>query len=212
MVGYYAHLVGDLDAGLGAVAFVNGPGRPGAVTRYALDLLLAAKGGNPLPEFDAGDQDSSPAALDEYAGTFRGESGAIALSASPDGLSLATASGERIPLAPAGEDAFDALHPDFASFPLRFGRAEGRVVEAWHGGDWYAADHHPGPTTFDVPPSWRAYLGHYRSHNPWATNLRVVLRQGTLWLSLPAPTPTASPTKNRSSPSPPPIPLPSASV
>src|SRR2546421_12501299 len=30
------------------------------------------------------------------------------------------------------------------------------------------------------PPAWRAYLGHYRAHNAWATNLRVVAAGGRL--------------------------------
>lgn len=31
-----------------------------------------------------------------------------------------------------------------------------------------------------------AYPGHYRSHIPWQTNFRVVLRKGALWLVWPA--------------------------
>jgi hypothetical protein len=37
----------------------------------------------------------------------------------------------------------------------------------------------------EFPPEWEAYPGHYRSHNPWFTNFRVVLRQG--WLLLVSP-------------------------
>ncbi len=33
------------------------------------------------------------------------------------------------------------------------------------------------------PPEWTAYLGHYRSHNPWFSNFRVTARDGGLVFS-----------------------------
>lgn len=185
MVGYYAQMVGDLDGGFGAVCFVNGPGRPEAIARHALDLLVASCQGRPWPDFVALDADPPSGELDQYTGTFHGEHGTITVAGDAGRLWLVTTTGEEIPLSPAGQDAFAVLHPDFARFLLRFGRDDAGVAEAWHGGDWYAADRYPGPTTFDVPPAWHAYLGHYRSHNPWATNFRVVLRKGALWLCQP---------------------------
>jgi hypothetical protein len=68
-------------------------------------------------------------------------------------------------------------------FPLSFGRTEnGSVIEASHGGDWYAGERYTGPRTFETPPEWRAYAGHYRSENPWEGSLIIVLRKGRLWL------------------------------
>ncbi|MDP9374233.1 MAG: serine hydrolase, partial [Chloroflexota bacterium] len=78
-------------------------------------------------------------------------------------------------------------HPAFARFPLRFGRdGDGRVTEAFHGADWYTAERYTGPAAFDHPANWIAYPGHYRSHNPWFSNFRIVLRKGTLLLIHPA--------------------------
>jgi CubicO group peptidase (beta-lactamase class C family) len=37
----------------------------------------------------------------------------------------------------------------------------------------------------EPPAPWRAYPGHYRAHNPWATNFRVQLRGPVLWLVWP---------------------------
>jgi CubicO group peptidase (beta-lactamase class C family) len=37
----------------------------------------------------------------------------------------------------------------------------------------------------DIPSSWRAYLGHYRSHSPWAPGFIVLTRDGALHLRLP---------------------------
>ncbi|MDQ3702638.1 MAG: beta-lactamase family protein, partial [Chloroflexota bacterium] len=36
-----------------------------------------------------------------------------------------------------------------------------------------------------VPAAWGMYPGHFRAHNPWATNFRVVLRPPHLWLIWP---------------------------
>mgnify|MGYP000132607371 CR=1 FL=1 len=62
---------------------------------------------------------------------------------------------------------------------------EGRVVEAFHGSDWYVGDGYSGPRRFDYPKVWEAYPGHYRTRNPELSNFRVVLRKGTLALIIP---------------------------
>ena len=64
-------------------------------------------------------------------------------------------------------------------------RTTGDVVELFHGAGWYVNDRYQGPTSFDTPPEWDAFPGHYRAHNPWATNFRVVRRKGQLWLVFP---------------------------
>src|SRR5262249_46875394 len=53
------------------------------------------------------------------------------------------------------------------------------------GGEWYAGERYAGPTTYEAPPDWSAYPGHYRAHNPWDSNFRVVLRKGRLILCRP---------------------------
>ena len=84
-----------------------------------------------------------------------------------------------------GADVFYANHPDFDRFLLRFGRDEGSsVTDLSYGPEWYHAASYQGPTALDYPAEWERYVGHYRSHNPWQTNFRVILRQGRLWLVL----------------------------
>jgi hypothetical protein len=73
------------------------------------------------------------------------------------------------------------------------------VVEVVYGSERYAPEP-PGsaggaapgaagsptePETAGHPPGWEAYPGHYRAHNPWQTNFRVLLRGGTLLLVWP---------------------------
>jgi len=89
---------------------------------------------------------------------------------------------ERIALERRGSDTFYIDHPDWALFLLRLERAGGQVVEAYHGPHWYMHQRYSGPTSFVTPPQWDAYPGHYRSHNPWTSNIRIVLRKGALAL------------------------------
>jgi CubicO group peptidase (beta-lactamase class C family) len=50
MVGFHADLLLDLDAGLGVMTMVNGPTGATPVAEYALRLMRAARGGQPLPD------------------------------------------------------------------------------------------------------------------------------------------------------------------
>ena len=84
-----------------------------------------------------------------------------------------------------GRDCFYAPHPALSRFLLRFGRQEGQVVEAFWGPGWFPNQRYTGPSNFDVPSEWAAYPGHYRSHNPWLSNFRVVRRTGGLVLVMP---------------------------
>jgi len=99
-----------------------------------------------------------------------------------DGLVIMDHNGDRVALEGRGEDRFYVPHPRFSRFLLRLGRKEGQVVEAFHGSDWYVNDRYSGPTDFAFPSDWAAYAGHYRCHNPWHTNFRVILRKGRLYL------------------------------
>lgn len=208
MVGYSSMLLGDLEDGVGVVVFVNGPGEPEEVATYALRLLTATAHGKPLPEVPEpgflareGEPAAEPASAaapaptaapaaaapgaGEYAGTYHAEDGrALEVTADGDGLVLLHA-GRRIPLERRGENAFLAVDPDFALFLVRFGRAEGRVVEMSYGPDWYTGERYSGPRRFDAPAAWEGYAGHYRTTNPWSSNFRVFTRKGRLWIVSP---------------------------
>jgi hypothetical protein len=72
--------------------------------------------------------------------------------------------------------------PSFALFPLTFGREGSDILEVSHGGDWYAGERYRGPKTFEAQPGYRSYAGHYRNEDPWQGSVRIVLRNGQLWL------------------------------
>ena len=94
--------------------------------------------------------------------------------------------GQEVALERRGEDELlRSLTLTWSSFHLEFGRDEGRVVEVFHGPDWYVGEGYSGPGTFDYPEEWERYLGHYRTYNFGLTNFRIVLRKGALLLMYP---------------------------
>lgn len=194
MVGYYSYILADMDDSLGVAVSMNGPGGrcDEQIAMFALRLLRVAlhnQGLPPMPPIDPAKVENAA----EYTGTYRacrehgqGAAGRV-LTLAEEGEQLVLRYGdERIVLARRDTDSFYVDHPDFAVFLLRFGRENGKVVEAFHGRDWFVNDRYAGPTTFDYPQDWDAYPGHYRSHNPWLCNFRVVLRKGALALVKPS--------------------------
>ncbi len=185
MPGFTASLMGDLDAGLGAVVLINGPGDAHAIAAGALELLRAELAGADIPPLPPAPEPTQIQHAAAYAGTYTTGTKTLALHA--EGEQVIFTHGEtRIALQERGLDQFYVDHPDYARFLLRFGREDSTVVEAFHGPDWYRHERYAGHTRFDHPPEWAAYPGHYRSHNPWVSNVRVVLRKGSLALIYPS--------------------------
>ncbi len=190
MVGYWASMRGDLEGGVGAVALCNGPGDPFIVTRYALDLLRAVRAGRELPaapeEHDPGRVPDAAAYAGRYATAVDGDAKRFAVAAVDGGLVLDHGA-SAVPLSRRWDGDFVVDLPAFDRFALRFGRDEaGRVVEAVHGGDWYAREGTAVAPAAEAPKEWAAYVGAYRAHNPWIPFFRVVVRRGELWLIFPA--------------------------
>jgi CubicO group peptidase (beta-lactamase class C family) len=184
MVSFSSAMHVDLDAGFGAFASANASlagYRPNAVALHALAVLRAEAEGRALPPPPEPDDPYRVPQAADYAGTYT----------SPEGRKLVLAAdGEKLKLVHGGEpvvleriapDNFLVSHPDFKLFPLSFERVEDAVVEASYGGDWYAGERYAGPRTFETPPDWQAYAGHYRNENPWEGSFRIVSRKGRLW-------------------------------
>lgn len=185
MVSYASAMHVDLDAGIGAFASVNASlagYRPNAVAGYALAALRAEREGRAIPEPPAPDDPSKVPNAADYAGTYTLLPGDRRLTVEAAGERLTLVhEGHRLPLQRLAPDTFLVPHPAFALFPLSFERDGEKVVKATHGGDLYAGERYQGPRTFEHPPEWRAYAGHYRNENPWEGSARVVLREGRLW-------------------------------
>ncbi|MBA2451536.1 MAG: serine hydrolase, partial [Chloroflexia bacterium] len=182
MVGYATDMKGDVNAGVGAVAMVNGIGDPSEFTTYALRLLQTSVLGGDLPDAPASNDPEHVQNAADYAGVYRSEGQEVKLTASGQFLRLETDGGP-VRLETRGEDRFHIPRPGFNRFLFSFSRNEqGEVIQASHGSDWHINERYEGLTAIDHPDAWGAYTGHYRSHNPWLTNLRVVLRAGQLML------------------------------
>ncbi|HEX6901855.1 MAG TPA: serine hydrolase domain-containing protein [Thermoanaerobaculia bacterium] len=185
MVSFSSAMQVDLDAGFGAFASVNASlagYRPNAVAAYALAVLRAAAEKRPLPPAPEPDDPYKVANAADYAGTYTSPDGRKLVLAAEGGLLKLVQGGERVVLERIAPDVFFVSHPAFELYPLYFRRAGEAVAEVSHGGDWYAGERYTGPRIFETPPEWRAYAGHYRNENPWEGSLRVLLRNGRLWV------------------------------
>ncbi len=185
MVAFSSAMYADITDGVAAFASVNarlaGGYRPVAVTKYALELLSAASRGPELPEPPP--YAPSPATVTnaaDYVGTFTAPDGRKLILTSNGQQLILQHAGARIVLEQAGKDRFLVKHPDFELFPLSFGRDQNKVVEVFHGVDWWVGQAYSGPRKFEHPKQWDAYTGHFRSDSPWYGDLRLLIRKGQL--------------------------------
>jgi CubicO group peptidase (beta-lactamase class C family) len=175
MVGFTADMLADLDSGLGVIVLTNGPAEPSEISRYALQLLNAGLEGKELPEYPKGKTDN----VNDYAGTYSCDEKFFSLKADESRLYLDFESAT-VPLSQLRPDRFIVPHPAFELFTLRMGRKNGQVTEAGWGVERFVRDGFVEDVPHEHPTEWDAYPGHYRSHNPWLSNFRVVLYNGKL--------------------------------
>jgi len=189
MPGYEAYVAMDMDRGLGVVVLAAQP-YPAGTWGQVYAYWRAAGAGQEPPLLVVPSDPGRVVNAADYAGTYRGQAQPLQFAAEEDRVYLHLGE-ERVALEQRGEDRFYANHPALDRFFLQFGRTEGTVavpgpvVELSHGPDWYAHERYDGPRTFPHPPEWDAYAGHYRAHNAWLSNFRVVTRQGALWFVWP---------------------------
>jgi hypothetical protein len=182
MVGFTAHLLADLAAGVGVVAMANGPSRPGLITRYAADALGAAMRGDELPDPSPAEHAVEVGDADSFVGVFVHEEDRLTIAAEGGRLVL-DHGGRHIPLerVDAGVPAFFAPDPVFDRALLEFEVQDGRAVRVWHGRRGYARHGHEEPLS--IPPrEWLGYEGLFRTNSPWRPSIRFVLRGDRLWM------------------------------
>jgi hypothetical protein len=184
MPGYQASIAVDLEGGLG-VTWMGAQPCTWGMTWVMLDVLDTTHKGAPLPQVLPLPDPMRIENAGEYEGTYRCGRKEIAVVARGTQLLLQMGD-ERVILERRGEDSFyvNCDQGGWDLYLLEFGRAEasGAVVELFHGPDWYVGKAYDGQTAFDVPSEWTAYEGHYRAHNPWISNFRVLLRKDKLLL------------------------------
>jgi len=190
MIGYLSALQVDPAAELAAVVLQNGlMGNPMALARAALATVRepeaggrSASGAHPAPADDAFEPDRT--------GVYRADpdhpdTDPLEITAGPDGPNLRWR-GRLLALGAFGDGRFLAPDPDLDRYALRFEPAEERPVVVWHGPTRFVRDGATAPALPAPERAVAALAGHYRSHDPWTTNFRVILRGDVPWLVFPA--------------------------
>lgn len=186
MVSFMSAMQIDLDAKVGAFASINAQQgyRPNPVVAYALRCVRAVNEGKPLPEQPVVDPETRIEKASEYAGVYRGSDGsAIELRAEGDRLFL-LAAGKRTPIERVDSGLLAPVN-GFDRFRFAFTRADGEkghVMEVANGERWWTREGTRPTDSEALPDPLKAFVGTYRSENPWVGTARVVDRRGRLWL------------------------------
>jgi len=191
MVGYLADALVDMDTGLGIVVLTNCPYSPMVTTRFAWKCLVSEVEGSILPPAAPPDRFrvENPT---RFCGTYQCGEQSFQISNRGEHLHL-TWQGDSIRLVPIEAGGFLVPHPAFELFLLYFEGQEdsgeagkSTIHQANYGPDCYIKEGCHPHSEIPYPAEWDAYTGHYRSHNPWQTNFRVVLRSGSLYFIHPS--------------------------
>jgi CubicO group peptidase (beta-lactamase class C family) len=186
MVGYLAGVQADTEAGIGAVVLQNGVStNPMELARTAIRIVRDGPDAMPPAEAETG-AEGEP---DGRAGVYRPDDGgseSIELLAREDGLMLRS-DGREIALQELEDDLFLAPDEAFDRFPFHVERPPNGIPELWHGGRRFVRAGVDASPLAEPSAELRPIAGHYRSHNPWTTNFRVVLRGDQPWLIFAAP-------------------------
>jgi len=182
MVGYISAMEGNLHTGFGAIVFTNSMNSTSSIALHALKALAAAASGEECPPIPKSESHH----LTDFAGIYRNREITLEF-VERDGDLLLYHDGQTSTLIKS------MPHPDRfvddvdgrRQFPFRFERDfEGTVTAVAHGPAQWLKKPNSGEAA-TAPEVWRAYAGHYRSYNPWESNFRVVIRDGSLILIWP---------------------------
>ena len=193
-VGFRSIMMTDQTDGLGVVILCNGAGGDlYAAARYALRVAAAIRDGGTVPEPPALSDPTLVEAADRYAGQFVEEASgaALTLTARDSRLLLHHRDRPAITLEHIAGSAFCVPDDEFDPFPLRFRAREdagnaAAMVEINHGPAVYVREGAaPLVAAVPYPAEWDAFPGHYRSHAPYLTSFRIILRRGRLYLAWP---------------------------
>jgi CubicO group peptidase (beta-lactamase class C family) len=184
MMAYASSFHADPTAGVACFASVNAMlddelYRPRQVTRYAIQLMRAARTGAALP---APPDAMAPWRVKDPAGcsgAFIGPNGALTLAPEDAGLTL-TFQGRSARAFQRGADRLVTDHPDLGAHGLDAVREGGRIVGWWWGETLFGRDFAVRPP--EAPAPLRALSGVYVNRDPWVGRAVVLARGETLVL------------------------------
>ncbi|MGZ2412147.1 CubicO group peptidase (beta-lactamase class C family) [Sphingomonas sp. F9_3S_D5_B_2] len=186
MVSFSSSFHLDVVSGAGAFACSNisafAEYRPRLLTQFAVDTLTAVTAGRPVPR--APSLTTRLANATSYVGSYTGPTGGFEVRrGSP--LTI-VANGRSADLQPWGGELFRTTHPDFHPFTLMFDRRGPAIA----GASWGAASFAHAGFPHASPPAEAALApltGSYVNDSPWWGTLKVVQRDGRLWLGTETP-------------------------
>ncbi len=193
MVSFMSAMQLDLDARIGAFASVNAQlgYRPNPVAEFALQLLRSGAEHSKPPATPAYDAAAKVDDARGYDGVYTcGDGRRLEVNSAGDRLRLIIA-GRSVPLQQSDDGTFVADHPGFDLFPVVFERerespaetsSKAAVTALAYGPDWYARAGHQVRPQPEPSTELAKYTGKYYSENPWNGVVRVVQRQGQLWM------------------------------
>lgn len=186
MVGFTSYALVDMEAGVGVTVLANASnGDPLLLARFAMACLAAEALGAPIPQVPDPEDPSVVEDAAAFAGEYRDDRSDAVLTVVADGGRLFLGSDPPTALIPIAPDRFAVDDPELERFGVRFLRDENVVTGLHRGPDRFVNDRYRGPASFDPPEGWSAFVGHYRSWDPWASNFRIFLRGGSLWIDAP---------------------------
>lgn len=176
--GFSSQMVWHARTGYGVTAMFNTYAPPSldTITTWLRQVLHTMHAGR-FPELKYPEKPLAVSNADSYTGNFVDADGEeIRIFAYEDQLYLQDTY-EDFPLTPRDETMFSCLAPEFDHLYFTFNRDEsGAVTSITHGERIFLPQGTAHPSYDAVPEAWQAYRGHYRSHNPWLTSFRVLLR------------------------------------
>lgn len=184
MVGYTTLMHVDVKAGIGVMLMVNENSIYDFMSDgfYIVDVFAAMESGSKSPAIPVLKPYSDTANAVDFVGTFTDGKRKLIFTAEDRQLFLHDGS-QKLVLFPREEDGFWVDHPDFTHFLLQFERNAGEVNGVSYGETWYRRQSAPQPEAVDYPEEWKQYVGHYRCHNPWYSNSRILIKQGKLFIA-----------------------------
>jgi len=186
MAGFTSYALVDMEAGVGVTVLANASnGERLELARFAIACLAAEAGGAPIPDVPDPQDLAHVADAMDFAGTYRSDGSDEVLTVVSEGDRLFLGTKPRVALVPVARDRFAADDPELERFAIRFLRGGNAVTSLHRGPDRFVNDRYHGPTSFDPPAVWSSFVGHYRCWDPWASNFRIFLRGGSLWMDAP---------------------------
>jgi CubicO group peptidase (beta-lactamase class C family) len=200
LAGYSALYMLDAGAGLGVVWLANGESSADRIVRYALQAVRSERAGSTPPaSLPPAATSASPLASARFVRDAGGGSAPGAHDGEgPDahgelefsierGEAVLVAGPARLPLVPSTfvADGYLIDAPGWDRFVLRLERdAGGEVVELLHGPQRWVRDDLAPPPAASLPGEAAAFLGDYRSYNPFWPSVRIFPRRDELWALL----------------------------